>query len=129
MVVCTVHTTQQNSLIGQFPQIKFFYWSRQCHQYLGPYVISPIQIFTMHAPHTHIYICHTSHILWKNLQAYIIEGTVRQETEHKIQGASRALGIVRQLNEFHIIHSQNITTYTSHNIFSGIQLTSSKMNQ
>ena len=45
-------------------------------------------------PLAHIYICHTSHILWKNLQAYNIEGTVQQETEHKIQGASRALGIV-----------------------------------
>ena len=43
---------------------------------------------------THIYICHTSHILWKNLQVYNIEGTVQQEKEHKFQGASRASGIV-----------------------------------
>ena len=28
---------------------------------------------------SHTYICHTSHILWKNLQAYNIEGTVQQE--------------------------------------------------
>ena len=47
-----------------------------------------------HAHPSHIYICHTSHILWKNLQAYNIEGTVQQEKEHKIQGASSALGIV-----------------------------------
>ena len=42
----------------------------------------------------HIYICHASHILWKNLQAYNIEGTVQQEKEHNLQGARRALGIV-----------------------------------
>ena len=62
----------------------------------------PIQFlptrFSPQAPLTYIYIyiyiCHTSHILWKNLQAYNIEGTVQQEKEHKFQGASRALGIV-----------------------------------
>ena len=32
---------------------------------------------------SHIYICCTSHILWKNLQAYNIEGIVQQEKEHK----------------------------------------------
>ena len=42
----------------------------------------------------HIYICHTSLFLWKNLQAYNIEGTAQQEKEHKFQRASRALGIV-----------------------------------
>ena len=36
-----------------------------------------------HACPSHIYICHTSHILWENLQAYNIEGTVQQEKEHK----------------------------------------------
>ena len=50
----------------------------------------------MPVTHTHIYIyiCHASHILWKNLQAYNSEGTVQQEKEHKFQGASRALGLV-----------------------------------
>ena len=81
-----------NSLIGSIPKIEFFHWSRQYHQYLGPYTISCNQIFTMHA--SHIYICHISHILWKNLQAYNIEGTVQEEKEHQFQGASRALGIV-----------------------------------
>ena len=47
-----------------------------------------------HMHPSHIYICHASHILWKNLQAYNIEGTVQQEKEHKFQRASRALGIV-----------------------------------
>ena len=41
-----------------------------------------------------IYTCHTSHILWKNLQAYNIEGRVQQEKVHKNQGACQALGIV-----------------------------------
>ena len=62
----------------------------------------------MHTPHIYIYICLTSHILWNNLQVYHIEGTVQQEKEHKFQGASRALGIVRQLNEFHTIPSQTL---------------------
>ena len=52
------------------------------------------QDFTMHTPYTYIYTCHASHILWKNLQAYNIEGTVQQEKEHKKQGACQALGIV-----------------------------------
>ena len=78
-------------------------------------MISPNQIFTTRAPH--IYICHASHILWKNLQAYNIEGTVQQEKEQKFQRASRALGFVLQLNEFHTIPSQTFTTYTSHNMF------------
>ena len=37
----------------------------------------------------HICTCHTSHILWKSLLAYIIEGTVQQEKEHKNQGACK----------------------------------------
>ena len=47
-----------------------------------------------HVHPSHIYICHTSHILWKSLQVYNIEGTVQQEKEHKNQGACQALGIV-----------------------------------
>ena len=43
---------------------------------------------------SHIEIYHTSHRLWKDFQAYSIEGTVQQEKEHKFQGPSRALGIV-----------------------------------
>ena len=44
MVVLTAHATQQNSLIGSIPKIKFFHWLRQCHQYLGPYTITPNKI-------------------------------------------------------------------------------------
>ena len=47
-----------------------------------------------HRHSSHIYTCHTSHILWENLHAYNIEGTVQQEKEHKNQGACQALGIV-----------------------------------
>ena len=93
MVACTVHATQQNYLIGSIPKIEFFHWLRQCHQYLGPYLISTNQIFTTHAPHTYIYVIHLT-FLWKNLQAYNIEGTVQQAKAHKFQRASRALGIV-----------------------------------
>ena len=56
-------------------------------------MISPNQIFTMHAALTHIYMSCISH-LWKNLQAYNIEGTVQPEKEHKNQGACKALGVV-----------------------------------
>ena len=80
----------------------------------------------MHTSHTHTYICHASHILWKNLQAYNIEGTVQQEKEHNIQGPCQALIIVWQLNEFCTIPSLPFTTYNSQNIVSGMHLTSSK---
>ena len=93
MVMHTACATQQNSLIGTIPKIEFFHWSRQCHHYLAPYAISPNQIFTTHDPHTYIYVTHLT-LLWENLQAYHIEGTVQQEKEQKFQGASRALGIV-----------------------------------
>ena len=94
MVMYTACATQQNSLMGSIPKIKFFHWLRQCCQYLGPYMTSPNQILTTQAPHRYIYIYHTYHILWKNLQPYSIEGTVQQEKGHKFQGASRAFGIV-----------------------------------
>ena len=56
----TVCATQQHCLIGSIPQIGFFHWLRQCHQYLGPYTISvsPNQIITTYAPHTYIYVTH-----------------------------------------------------------------------
>ena len=54
----TVHATQQNSLIGSIPKSRVFYWSRQCCQYLGPYVISPNKILTMHNPYTYIHVMH-----------------------------------------------------------------------
>ena len=47
-----------------------------------------------HRHSSHTYICHSSHILWENLQAYNIEGTLQQEKEHKNQGECLALGIV-----------------------------------
>ena len=54
----TVHATQQNSLIDSIPRIEFLHWLRQCHQYLGPYIISPNKILTMHAPYTYIHVTH-----------------------------------------------------------------------
>ena len=56
------------------------------------YNFSQQEFHHWHSSHT--YICHTSHILWENLQAYNIEGTVQQEKEHEIQGACQALGIM-----------------------------------
>ena len=54
----TAHATQQNSLMGSIPKIEFLYWSRQCHQYLGPCMISPNKILTRHAPYTYIHVMH-----------------------------------------------------------------------
>ena len=54
----TAHKTQQNSLIGSIPKIKFFHWSRQCHRYLGPYMISPNKILTTCTPYTYIHVMH-----------------------------------------------------------------------
>ena len=39
-------------------QNRGFHWSKQCHQYLGPYIISSNKILTMHAPYTYIYVKH-----------------------------------------------------------------------
>ena len=36
---------------------------------------------------SHIYTCHTSHILWKNLQVYNIECTVQQENTNSKEQA------------------------------------------
>ena len=55
LIACT---TQQNSLIGSIPKIKFFPWLRQCHQYLSPYAISPNKILTTHAPYTYVHVTH-----------------------------------------------------------------------
>ena len=54
----TVHTTHQNSLIGSIPKIEVFHWSRQCHRYLGPYMISPNKILTTLDPYTYIHVTH-----------------------------------------------------------------------
>ena len=43
--------------------------------------------------YTYIHVTHLI-FLWKNLQAYNIEGTVQQEKEHKNQGVCQASGIV-----------------------------------
>ena len=58
MVTLTVNTKQQNSLIGSIPKVEFFHWSRQCHQYLGPYLISPNKILTTCTPYTYIHVTH-----------------------------------------------------------------------
>ena len=50
--------TQQNSLIGSIPKIKFFHWLRQCHQYFGPYTIYPNKILTTCAPCTYMHVMH-----------------------------------------------------------------------
>ena len=47
-----------------------------------------------------------------------------QNTTH-----SHLLGIVSQLNQFHTIPSQIVTTYNSQSIFSGMRLNSSKKNR
>ena len=66
-----------------------------------------------HAYPLHIYTCHPSHSLWKNLQAYNIQDSVQWKKEHQNTSHSHLLGIVSQLNQFHTILSQIFTTYNS----------------
>ena len=93
MVMCTVHTTQQNTWIGSIHKIMFFHWLRQCRQYLSLHNFSQPDFHHMCPSHIYIYVIHLT-FLWKYLQAYNIEGTVQQEKDQKFQRASRALGIV-----------------------------------
>ena len=88
----TAHTTQQNSLIGSSSKVKIFHYDADVENSL-PIWFLPTR-FSPCMPLTHLYICHASHILWKNLHTYNIKGTVQQEKEHKQQGACQALGIV-----------------------------------
>ena len=57
-----------------------------------------------HKHSSHIYICHTSHILWENLQAYSMEGTAHHEKDHTTSTSlvvpSRAY---KRLNTFAIL--------------------------
>ena len=54
----TAHATQQNSLIGSIPKIKFFHWPRQCHQYLSLHTISPNKSLITRDPYTYIHFTH-----------------------------------------------------------------------
>ena len=56
MVAPAANITQQKFLIGSFSKIEFFHWSGQCPLYLGPYTISPYEIFTTHAPYTYTHV-------------------------------------------------------------------------
>ena len=81
------------------------------------------QDFTKHTLHTYIHVTHLTFV-----EAYNIGGSVQWKKEHQNKTHSHLLGIVSQLNEFHIIPSQIFTIYNSQSIFSGICLTSSKRN-
>ena len=86
------HNTS-NSLIGSIPKNQVFSLVETMSS-----IFQSLYNFSQPEYHhtclSQIQIYHTSHILWKNLQAYNIEGNVQQEKEHKSHGASRALGIV-----------------------------------
>ena len=80
-----MHRTQQSEAfeLASLSKLRFF---RGHDPDINSYVlISFLQkrFHHMSLSHTHIYICHASHILWKNLQMYNIEGTIQQEMEHK----------------------------------------------
>ena len=92
MVTCTAHATQQNTLVGSIP--KFSFSLVETVSSISWSLCDLSQPDFHHVCPSHIYICHTSHILCKNLQAYNIEGTVQDEKEHKFQRASKELGIV-----------------------------------
>ena len=93
MVAPTAHTTQQTFLIGFPPKLSFFIGHNADINISVPIQFLPTRVSPL-ALLTYIYICHTSHMMWENLQAYNIEGTVQQGKEHEIQGACQALGIM-----------------------------------
>ena len=97
MVVPTVHTTQQNSLIGSSSKIELFHCHNADIDTSVPIQFLPTR-FSPQALLTHISISCISHF-WEILQAYDIEDRVQQEKEHKNQGACQALGINRILSK------------------------------
>ena len=76
MVAPIAHIRQENSLIGSSSKIKLF------HVVMTLTLISQslYNLSQQELYHTYpllIYTCHTSHILWKNLQAYNIGDSVQ----------------------------------------------------
>ena len=91
MAVPTAHTTQQKYwLIFQNQAFSLV----MTLMLITPSLYNSSQQEFHHRHSSHTCICHASHILWENLQAYNIEGTGQQEKEHKNQEACQALGIV-----------------------------------
>ena len=127
MVAHTAHITQQIFLIGSFLKNQVFYWSKQCHQYHHPYMISPYKI-TPHIHFTHIYMSCISHLCGRIIKHIILE-ILYDGTEHRNKRISHLLGIISQLNKFHTISSQICTTYNSQSIVLGIHSSFSTRNQ
>ena len=80
MVKLTACTTQQNSLIGSIPKIELFHWSRQCHRYLGPYVISPNKMLTTCTPSTYIHVTHLT-VCGRTLKLTLFEIVYEEKKE------------------------------------------------
>ena len=61
-----------------------FHWSRHCHQYLNPYMISPYESFTTNTLYTYIHVTNLT-FLWNYLQAYNIGDSLqwRRNTKTK----------------------------------------------
>ena len=70
-------------------------------------MISLNKIFTVSTPHTHI--------LWENLQAYNIEGTVQQERNTKTKEHAKLLELCDNKMSFTPIHP-NTSPHTIHKI-------------
>ena len=74
----------------------------------------------------HTYTCHPSHIFVEESSSVQYSTYCMINKEHKNTMHSHLLGIVSQLNKFHIIPSQIFTTYDSQSIVLAIHFTSSK---
>ena len=88
-------------------------------------MISPYEILTMHATYTYIYVMHLI-FCGRIFKHTVFHKLYNQKKEHKITMHSHLLGIVSQLDEFHIIPSQIFITYNSQSIVLGIHCTSSE---
>ena len=91
--MCTACATQPNFLIGSIHKIKFFHWSRQCHRYLGPYMISPNKILTTHAPYTYIHVTHLK-FCGRTIKCILFEIVYEEKKETPKQEHAHLLGIV-----------------------------------
>ena len=82
--------------------------------YLGPYIISPYEIFTTHTPYIYIHVTHLifcGRIFKHTTLEIVYDGKGTQKQTHSL-----LLGSVSQLNEFCTIPSQIFTTNNSQSI-------------
>ena len=124
MVTCTACATQQNSLIGSIPKIKFFHWLRQWHQYLSPYMISSNNILTTHTPYTYIHVIHFKFYV-TTLKCTLFEIVYEEKKEPR----NKSMPIFKELHDnsmSFLPFLSKTSPHTIHTVYFGMYLTSLK---